>query len=238
MSREPGKYMQICSNCGSKNYTDDPAKPVKVCWNCHKMRIASTAPVWNDSEEKKKDTENDPENEVCSASLEKAKTIYNRENLKAEEREDLGKEADGEFLFQNLLGNLHQVTKEGRSQPDTKNSLQANKGEHSSSITFAAVCYGEFCFTIKAEETTEPVMLGRSAFQREFLSQDGQVGNEHCEIFFRNGYWFVRDHNSRNGTEINDCLIGSGKESRLNSGDILKLGHKPDSMAFRLEMRS
>lgn len=50
-------YVQKCSACGALNYTDDPSNPVKVCYNCHKTRIAAIAPVEcveADSEDEKK----------------------------------------------------------------------------------------------------------------------------------------------------------------------------------------
>ena len=48
-------YVQKCSACGALNYTDDPVHPAKVCYNCHKTRIAAIAPtecVEEDGEEK------------------------------------------------------------------------------------------------------------------------------------------------------------------------------------------
>ncbi|MDD6060109.1 MAG: hypothetical protein PUB97_06960 [Ruminococcus sp.] len=38
-------YVQKCSACGALNYTDNPSNPVKVCYNCHKTRIAAIVPV-------------------------------------------------------------------------------------------------------------------------------------------------------------------------------------------------
>lgn len=80
-------------------------------------------------------------------------------------------------------------------------------------------------------------MLGRSANQGAFLSQDGRVGNEHCYLFFRNGNWFVRDNNSKNGTAVNSRDIGLNGECMLSDGDELKLGHHPDSVAFRISIK-
>lgn len=79
-------------------------------------------------------------------------------------------------------------------------------------------------------------MLGRSAGQGNFLAQDGRVSNEHCLLIYRDGSWFVRDNHSSNGTAVNSRDIGLNGECVLNSGDELKLGHHPDSMAFRVTL--
>lgn len=102
-------------------------------------------------------------------------------------------------------------------------------------ITLTAIRYGRLTFTVDSGRDT--YMLGRSANQGTFLSQDGRVGNEHCYLFFRNGTWFVRDNNSRNGTAVNSRDIGLNGECMLSDGDELKLGHHPDSVAFRISIK-
>lgn len=102
-------------------------------------------------------------------------------------------------------------------------------------ITLTAIRYGRLTFTVDAGQ--DIYMLGRSANQGTFLSQDGRVGNEHCYLFFRNGTWYVRDNNSRNGTAVNSRDIGLNGECMLSDGDELKLGHHPDSVAFRISIK-
>lgn len=99
-------------------------------------------------------------------------------------------------------------------------------------ITLTAIRYGRLSFTVEAGHNT--YMLGRSAEQASFLSQDGQVGNEHCYLFYRDGAWFVKDNHSQNGTAVNSRDIGINGEFMLSDGDELKLGHRPDSIAFRI----
>lgn len=102
-------------------------------------------------------------------------------------------------------------------------------------ITLTAIRYGNFSFTIKAEDGKK-YMLGRSAQQSSFLAKDGRVGNEHCYIEYTDGLWYVRDNHSANGTAVNYRDIGLDGESVLNDGDELVLGHHPDSMAFRISI--
>ena len=101
-------------------------------------------------------------------------------------------------------------------------------------IILTALRYGRLSFTVEAGPDT--YMLGRSANQGSFLSQDGRVGNEHCYLFYRNGNWFVKDNNSRNGTAVNSRDIGLNGECMLSNGDELKLGHHNDSVAFRISI--
>lgn len=53
------------------------------------------------------------------------------------------------------------------------------------------------------------------------------ISSEHCELEFRDGYWFVRDLNSSNGTRVNGKPVTS---SILMPGDILRLAR------FRFEI--
>lgn len=37
-------FVQKCSACGAENFTADSSRPVRVCYNCHKARVASVVP--------------------------------------------------------------------------------------------------------------------------------------------------------------------------------------------------
>lgn len=110
---------------------------------------------------------------------------------------------------------------------------QSNSIEEKASITLTAITYGQFTFTVEANDG-KSYLLGRSANQHEFLKHDPRVGNEHCYLVFKNGYWYVIDNHSSNGTAVNSQDIGLDGKRILNNGDELKLGHHPDSMAFRI----
>ena len=95
------------------------------------------------------------------------------------------------------------------------------------------MCYGKLTFTVKADSGAQ-YMLGRSANQSSFLASDKRVGNEHCYLYFKDGFWYVKDNHSANGTAVNSKDIGLNGEARLNNGDELILGHNSDSMAFKI----
>jgi adenylate cyclase len=50
------------------------------------------------------------------------------------------------------------------------------------------------------------------------------VSAHHCELVLNEGYWFVRDKGSRNGTKVNGIRV---MEKRLDMGDTLSIAkHK------------
>jgi adenylate cyclase len=51
------------------------------------------------------------------------------------------------------------------------------------------------------------------------------VSGEHCELMAEDGYWFIIDRGSRNGTKVNGVRVTSRK--RLDPGDTLAVAkHK------------
>lgn len=281
-------YVQKCSACGALNYTDDPSNPVKVCYNCHKTRIAAIAPVEcveADSEDEKKSST--PEAEVKNGfNAQQTANQVTQDHPPYDANDDDDDDDDDDESVSNwtgiLLGNIQKTvgttlavktsqlhtrrvaepkaiqvpnsfdndddddddevgdwsgilgtTAKTSSTPSSKR--QACPAPTKKDITLTAIQFGRLSFTVEADQDT--YMLGRSANQGAFLSQDGRVGNEHCYLFFRNGNWFVRDNNSKNGTAVNSRDIGLNGECMLSDGDELRLGHHPDSVAFRISIK-
>lgn len=94
-------------------------------------------------------------------------------------------------------------------------------------------CNGYTC-TIHKEET--PFMIGRAAGMREFLAGNLEVGNEHCMILMRDDKWYVQDNHSGNGTFVNGRDLGEGGNRPVQDSDVVKLGHRPDSITFKVVM--
>lgn len=266
-------FVQKCSACGTLNFTSDKNSPVKVCYNCHKTRIASIKP-----EEYLNGTEADntePVEQTVISNNVLSQTIQKEdENVLTPQNDD---DDDDEIddnessQWQSILGNIRSSVGGTVTPTSTQNGAQESSSskvttadddddddsdvadwsgilggqptprkaiekQKISSITLTAIRYGQLTFTLKAD-TSGQYLLGRSANQREFLNKDLRVGNEHCYLYFRNGYWYVKDNHSSNGTAINSRDIGLNGESVLNDGDELKLGHHPDSMAFKVTIR-
>ena len=273
-------YVQKCSACGALNYTDDPSHPVKMCYNCHKTRIAGINPVeWSeggsDDDQKPstqeagaKDRDNAPQSPNQAAQVPTAyaeddeddyddeaslpwqsilKNVQKKAGTKppaktsqppvqqvtapkdAQPANDFDDEDDEVCDWSGVLGMPAKAS--AAPEPKPQNPRPPAKRD----ITLSAIRYGRLSFTVEAGQ--DSYMLGRSANQGEFLSQDGRVGNEHCYLFFRNGTWYVRDNHSKNGTAVNSRDIGLDGECILNDGDELKLGHKPDSVTFRISIK-
>lgn len=276
-------YVQKCSACGASNYTDNPGNPVKVCYNCHKTRIAMITPIEYVEEGNGGNQDNvkvnvSVSNVASSFNIEKTSDQISQSQTSYDDDDDDDDDEDA-TQWQNILGNIQKTIgsvpkvfevktnqqntpqQVGQSvvqmsssfeddddgeisdwsnilgtTPKQKNASmlrqETNKTILPKDITLTAIRYGRLSFTIEARQDT--YMLGRSAEQGNFLSQDGRVGNEHCYLYYRDGTWFVRDNNSKNGTAVNSRDIGLNGECMLSDGDELKLGHHPDSMAFRI----
>lgn len=277
-------YVQKCSACGALNYTDNPSNPVKVCYNCHKTRIAAIVPVeYVDTDSSEQEDEVDSKaddmsvdnNSNTHASYQQTPQVTHSPTADDDDDDD---DDDDSVQWQGILGNIQKtvgsspvISQTKSSQPSVKNTIVTpiapdeddeddedevgdwsgilgNKAKQNTTtpkpqvvtpaankdITLTAIRYGRLSFTVEAGPNT--YMLGRSANQGSFLSQDGRVGNEHCYLFYRNGNWFVKDNNSRNGTAVNSRDIGLNGECMLSNGDELKLGHHNDSVAFRISI--
>lgn len=270
-------YIQKCSACGALNYTDNPDTPVKVCYNCHKTRVAAIVPCEYIEES------NGEKIEISISRIgkifdEKKYTAQQRENQVVQGKQSFARDDDNDDFvrWQAILKNIEKAVgiesnvsneklgqqgaqkneekavpiqsnfddnAEIRDWPDILDSPSNENSAFTSSqqivsssvkkdITLTAIRYGRFSFTVKAG--SDKYMLGRSAKQSDFLSQDSRVGNEHCYLFYQDGEWFIRDNNSKNGTAVNSKDIGLNGECMLSDGDEIKLGHHPDSIIFRI----
>ena len=275
-------YVQKCSACGAVNYTNNPASPVKICYNCHKTRIATIVPMeYVDEESDAKLEVSELEDRISgnTSSLgthqAKVQIVQGQRPYETDDDDD-----DDSAHWKSILANIQRTiggtpvtihatssqpicrkTEEVKStqtqsdfddddetgdwsgilgiSPKQKTTSISKQQPVSASpvkkdITLTAIRYGRLTFTVEAGQ--EKYMLGRSANQESFLSQDGRVGNEHCYLFYRDGAWYVKDNNSKNGTAVNSQDIGLNGERMLSDGDELKLGHHPDSMAFRISV--
>lgn len=119
-----------------------------------------------------------------------------------------------------------------KSHPEKETINTAQKP----SIMLSALSYGYLSFTVDPEQGSS-YLLGRSANQKEFLSQDARISNEHCYLLLKGGQWFVRDNHSSNGTAVNGKDIGENGERPLYDGDKITLGHHPDSMTFSITIK-
>lgn len=229
-------FVQKCSYCGTENYILDPAKPAKVCHNCHRPRIASVVPSPFLLEERKR--EQDTGTQILGHNHAPEILVQKTDAGFFDDDDD----DDDEFLtWANIMQLPEDEHKPGPSKQDsdatTRKAQAVTKPAHST-LTLTALCYGNLSVTLTEGKDRLPYLLGRSANQAQFLGQDLRVGNEHCELGFRNGSWYVHEIRAQNGTAVNRWeFLDIGGERILHDGDELILGHHSDSMAFRITIR-
>lgn len=68
-------------------------------------------------------------------------------------------------------------------------------------------------------------IIGRLGSMVDYIVQGNTVGKLHAEIFAKEGTYYIRDLNSKNGTYINDVRIPSNKEHEINSNDRIRFSN-------------
>ncbi|MFA5043687.1 MAG: FHA domain-containing protein [Kiritimatiellia bacterium] len=72
----------------------------------------------------------------------------------------------------------------------------------------------------KFELGRKSITIGRGA-ETDVLIADKLASRVHCEISYKDGSYFIRDCNSRNGTFVNDRAI---ETCRVGPGDRIQVG--------------
>ena len=62
-------------------------------------------------------------------------------------------------------------------------------------------------------------VIGRLKEQVDYVSQNVAVGKVHAEIISKDGCYYIKDLNSRNGTYVNDVRLESNKEYEIKNND-------------------
>jgi adenylate cyclase len=57
------------------------------------------------------------------------------------------------------------------------------------------------------------------------------ISGLHCELTFRNGYWYIRDHNSTNGIKVNGARVS---EKLLHPKDEVSIGKRRFTIRYDL----
>ncbi len=73
--------------------------------------------------------------------------------------------------------------------------------------------------------TKPSFVIGRLKDQVDFVSKNNAVGKVHAEIIIRDGLFYIKDLNSRNGTYINGERINSNTEYRIKNQDKITLAN-------------
>ena len=65
----------------------------------------------------------------------------------------------------------------------------------------------------------------------DICMQFPNISGRHCELTFRNGYWYVRDLNSTNGVKVNGVRVN---DKLLHPGDELSIGKRRYNIQYNL----
>jgi pSer/pThr/pTyr-binding forkhead associated (FHA) protein len=65
----------------------------------------------------------------------------------------------------------------------------------------------------------------------DICMQFPNISGMHCELSFRNGYWYVRDLNSTNGVKVNGVRVN---DKLLHPGDELSIGKRRYNIQYNL----
>ena len=73
--------------------------------------------------------------------------------------------------------------------------------------------------------TKSEFVLGRLSERVDYVMRDNAIGKMHAEIISRDGEYFVRDLNSRNGTFINGQKIISNNDYKICPNDLISFAN-------------
>ena len=98
-------------------------------------------------------------------------------------------------------------------------------------MTSSGTGHDEFAFVLTWDGTSwrdvvrlrqgQVTTIGRSATNRIVLQDDASSRN-HCEVFYSEGEWRLRDLKSRNGTSVRGKVVSG--DFTLQSGDVISIG--------------
>jgi len=78
--------------------------------------------------------------------------------------------------------------------------------------------------------TRSPLSIGRRD-SCDIQMRFPNVSGLHCELIFRNGYWYVKDLNSTNGVKVNGMRV---QEKLLHSRDRVMIGKRAFVITYEL----
>lgn len=106
-------------------------------------------------------------------------------------------------------------------------STNSSKGSRGGSGSYLKLLNRRESLGFRVEETyvlDRNVTMGRSD-TNDFVIKDLFISGRHARFYQQDGFHYVEDLNSKNGTYLNGDRITSGEPVLLKDGDKLKIGH-------------
>ena len=131
------------------------------------------------------------------------------------------------FTHRNMLKNENPIVT-GRSM-DSHNAMMTKFSIYHGETTFLKAPNEKMPYLqSKQEEVTEKIFISKTGFiigrlkeQVDFCMQNKTIGKVHAEFVQRDGVFYLKDLNSRNGTFINNKRIDSNKEVLIKDKDTI-----------------
>src|SRR6478609_4511190 len=76
-----------------------------------------------------------------------------------------------------------------------------------------------------------PLSLGRRE-SCDICLEFPNVSGKHCELFFKDGFWFVKDLESTNGLKVNGTRVARGGKKALLPTDTLTIGKRSFTIQY------
>lgn len=77
---------------------------------------------------------------------------------------------------------------------------------------------------VSFELNRDSMSAGRND-QRDICIKDGSISSYHCDFVRRDGIYYIVDHNSTNGTRLNNVPLAPNEPAALKNSDLLQLGN-------------
>jgi len=106
-------------------------------------------------------------------------------------------------------------------------SMNSSKGIKDSSDSYLKLLNRRESLDFRVEETyvlDKDATMGR-ADTNDFVIKDPFISGRHMRFYQRDGFHYIEDLNSKNGTYLNGSRIMSGEPMRLRDGDKISAGH-------------
>ena len=223
-----GKYVQMCPECGTKYFMDDPSQRKIVCDECGKRSIRVFEPL------QVQDVKEDPG--------------VKKDPIKNTEPKEPGKGAgssEGEKTKWKELLDEHRKKIQQDQEPDTPKEDRVAK-EQKPAVTqtgrvLLKVSGRQGRAELRLDDSKGPVFIGHYWVQGQFFAQDARVSRTHCVLFrMADGKWYVRDAHSSNGTFLQErpgapvTKVSADEPAGIVKGSIIMLGPWDD--AVRMEV--
>ncbi len=77
-----------------------------------------------------------------------------------------------------------------------------------------------------------PLVLGRRE-SCDICLRFPNISGKHCELFFKDGFWVIRDLNSTNGIKVDGELVAPGGKKILRPGETIRIGKRDYKIEYQ-----